>query len=236
MVSTLKARLIDAARDFAERNDTPAPLLGVVSAQEQCRRIAICRACEHFTYPDVTRDGMPTCARCENCKTRIVHFSLQSARCPEGEWRHAVPALETAQWPDLWKIHDGATALVVGRGPSRDTPDLGGVGRDITLATNLSLWEPEKQTATHVDYDVSVDEGPCRLLRPKGVRLISAANTDAGKKHRDGLCWAIAPNYGEGVGPVRRGYPIPTAVNSGVAAVALALIRWVAGTGKWWGI
>jgi len=49
-------------------------------------RLRVCRACEHFSERDAERGGMPTCARCRSCSTKIVRFMSPRWTCPLGKW------------------------------------------------------------------------------------------------------------------------------------------------------
>jgi len=197
-------------------------------------RLSVCRACEHFTEHDHgpdpiaegrTKEGQPTCSKCKSCMTKIVRFMSRRWRCPLGRWTgwsRPKGGVGGVPWEALWRLHEGKTFLVIGRGPSRDQTDLGAIERDVTIATNLSLWEPDKQRATRIDYDIVTDEDPCRQLRPSGVKLLSNANTDGGRQARQGLCWCVFPHHKYGWGPIARGAKLPTAWNSGIAAVSMA--------------
>ena len=213
------SRRHETRQNLADGSVTRVPL----QKWEIDARAEVCRACEHFTEHDPERDGMPTCAKCKSCTTKIVRFMSPRWSCPLGRWAGwRKPAAGDMPWEALWRLHGGKTFLVIGRGPSRDEVDLGAIERDATIATNLSLWEPEKQVCTHIDYDVVTDEDPCRLIRPSGVKLLSNANTEGGRTARDGLCWCVFPHHKYGWGPIARGAKLPTAWNSGIAAVSMA--------------
>ncbi|MFH0965235.1 MAG: hypothetical protein V2A58_14640 [Planctomycetota bacterium] len=176
---------------------------------------AVCETCDQ-------RKRAGTCANCASlCGAANDKRLTELTDRPLGKWDNPT-LLDKPMWADLYNYAKGKTFLVMGRGPSRDELNLNAIERDFTIACNLRLWEPAKQTATKIDFDVAVDEGPCKVPVVAGTKRISGANTKGGKAARTN-CWWIFPHLVYNWGQVERGKPLPSVFNTGVAALTLAV-------------